>query len=55
MSAHLSAFYLGDRAYVQQGRFKVPVKVTGFKRNLVEVEYQDGTRGLRPFAALKRR
>lgn len=54
---HASAFYLGDKAYVQQGRFRVPVRITAIKRkgsHLVEVEYQDGTRGLRPFSALQR-
>lgn len=55
MTAHPSAFYLGDRAYVEQGRFTVPVRVIGFKRNLVCVRYQDGSEGLRSFDSLRKK
>lgn len=56
MTASVSpnAHYLGDRVRVVRGWRPGIATIRAFKDHLVEIEYEDGSRALRPHVALVR-
>jgi hypothetical protein len=44
---------LGDKATVRVANSQVPVTITAFIGELVEIRYENGNKGRRPFSAPK--
>ena len=55
MNVSPNAWFLGDTAVIRDScRLPSYVRIIGFQRGLVRVEYPDGVSLLRPFGALNR-